>query len=455
VPVALRSPAVVLSWFRHRHPTQFVVAAFSLVILVGGALLMLPQAAESGESAPFPTALFTSASAVCITGLVVVDTPTYWSTFGEVVLMGLIQLGGLGIMTLASLLIFVLAGRLGLRGRLIAQTETAVPILSDVRRLVFAVAILSLVCEAVVATILSLRWWTAYDYSFGRSVYLGIFTAISSFNSAGFSLWSDSLVPFATDAWICVTVALAVIAGGLGFPVWIELRRLARAPRRWSLHTKLTLLLTALLVAFGTVAVLGLEWTNEKTLGQFSVPGKLLVSFFQGVTPRTAGFSTIDYGAMEPDTLLVTDLLMFIGAGSAGTGGGIKVTTFAVLALMVWAEIRGEPNLHVFGRRVPALAQRQALAVTLISLVAVLVGTLVLMVDSGDDLGPTLFEAISAFATTGLSTGITSDFSAFGRWILIVLMYIGRIGPLTLGVALALQEHGRRYRFPEERPIIG
>jgi trk system potassium uptake protein TrkH len=442
-------------WLRERHPAQLVVAAFAIAILVGAGLLMLPVATEEREAAPFLVATFTSASAVCVTGLIVVDTPTYWSTFGEVVIMGLVQIGGFGIMTLASLLLFLVAGRLGLRGRLIAQAEVATPLLSDIRRLVFAVATLSLFFEALAATVLTIRWWTAYDYSFGRSLYLGVFHAVTSFNNAGFALWSDNLTPFVTDGWICVTIALAIIAGGIGFPVWLELRRLPLGVRRWSLHTKLTLVVTGLLIAFGTLAVLGFEWGNDGTLGPLSVPGKLLAAFFQGVTPRTAGFNTVDYGAMGTDSLLVTDMLMFVGTASASTGGGIKVTTFAVLALMVWAEIRGEDQVNVFSRRVPIFAQRQAFAVAFIAAGAVALCTLMLTAASQFGLSGTLFEALSAFGTVGLSTGITADFTAFGQWILIVLMFLGRVGPHTLGVALALRERQRLYRLPEERPIIG
>jgi trk system potassium uptake protein len=443
------------AWLRGRHPAQLVVAAFGLAILAGAGLLVLPVATEEREAASFLVALFTSASAICVTGLIVVDTPEYWSTFGEVVIMALVQIGGFGIMTLASLLLFLVAGRLGLRGRLIAQAEVATPLLSDVRRLVFAVATLSLLFEAVTATVLTIRWWTGYDYSFGRSLYLGVFHAVTSFNNAGFALWSDNLTPFVTDGWICVTVALAVIAGGIGFPVWLEVRHLPLGLRRWSLHTKLTLAVTGFLVAFGTLAVLGFEWANDGTLGPLGVPGKLLAAFFQGVTPRTAGFNTVDYGAMETESLLVTDMLMFIGTGSAATGGGIKVTTFAVLALMVWAELRGENEVNAFSRRVPPFAQRQAFTVAFIALSAVVLCTLLLTANSPFGLGDTLFEALSAFGTVGLSTGITADLGAFGQWVLIILMYLGRVGPHTLGIALVMRERRRLYRLPEERPIIG
>jgi potassium uptake TrkH family protein len=447
--------ARVRAFLRRRHPAQLIVSAFALAILVGTALLLLPVATVSPGSASFTTALFTSTSAICVTGLVVVDTPTYWTQYGQVVIMGLIQAGGLGIMTLASILALLVARRLGLRRRLLAQAERAAPELSDLRRLLLSVVLLSFAFEAVAAVVLTLRFWLSYDYAFGSAVYRGVFHAVSAFNNAGFALYGDSLVRFVADGWIVLTVALTLIAGGLGFPVWLELRRRFRMPRAWTLHTKLTLTGTGVLIVFGFVAVLVLEWSNAGTLGPLDPGGKLLAAFFQGVTPRTAGFNTVDYGSVEPETLLVTDMLMFVGGGSASTAGGIKVTTLALLFLMVFSEIRGEENVNAFGRRVPPHAQRQALVVAFIALNAVVLCTLALMADSRFGFQESLFEALSAFGTVGLSTGITPDLNEVGRLLLIVLMFLGRTGPYTLAVALALRESRKLYRFPEERPLIG
>ncbi len=438
-----------------RNPAQLVVVAFAAAILVGAGLLMLPAATAGPGGTDFLTAAFTSTSAICVTGLIVVDTPVYWSQFGEVVIMALIQIGGFGIMTLASLLAIVLMRRLGLRGRLLAQVETGALGLGDVRRVVRGVFAFSLLFEAIAVLVLSLRFAIEYDYSAGKAVYHGIFHAVSAFNNAGFSLYSDSLVGFVTDGWIILTIALAFMFGGIGFPVWIELRRELRRPRLWSLHAKLTLSVTAVLVAVGFAFVLGFEWGNASTLGQLDAPGKLLAGFFQGVTPRTAGFNSLDYGQMEEPTLLVTDLLMFVGGGSASTAGGIKVATLAVLALMVWVEIRGEPELNAFGRRIPATGQRQALAITLIGLGALALCTLVLVAVSPFDLNQSVFEAASAFGTVGLSTGITGNLPEAGKIALIVLMFLGRTGPLTLGTALALRQRERRVRYAEARPLIG
>jgi Trk-type K+ transport system membrane component len=285
---------------RRRHPAQLIVIAFAAAILVGTVLLMLPFARAGPESAPPLTALFTATSAVCVTGLIVVDTPTYWSPAGHGIILALIQAGGLGIMTLASLLALLLARRLGLRGRLVAQAERGVTDVADVRRVVVGVVVLSAVFETLAATVLTARLWLSYDLSFGAALWRGVFHAISAFNNAGFALWNDSLVGFVGDGWIILTVGIAIIAGGLGFPVWFELSRRVHDPRRWTLHTKLTLGTAAFLLSFGIVAVAIFEWENARTMGTLDTNGKLLASFFQGVTPRTAGFNSIDYGQAEP-----------------------------------------------------------------------------------------------------------------------------------------------------------
>lgn len=442
-------------WLRRRHPAQLIIFAFAAGILIGAALLLLPFATADADRASFTTALFTSTSALCVTGLVVVDTPTYWSSFGQVVILGLIQVGGIGIMTLASLLALLVARRLGLRTRLIAQAETAAPELQDVRRLVFGVVVLSLLFEAIAALVLALRFWISYDMSLGSATWHGVFHAISAFNNAGFALWEDSLVRFVTDGWVALTIAAAILAGGLGFPVWLELRRRILSPRFWTLHTKLTLGMSFALVALGFLGVAAFEWSNPATMGPLDTGGKLLATFFQSVTPRTAGFNTIDYGGVEQETLFLTDLLMFIGGGSASTAGGIKVTTFALLFLMVWSEARGDPHVNAFGRRIPAHAQRQAFSVAFIATIAVFAGTLALLATADHPFREVLFEAVSAFGTVGLSTGITADWGELGRVVLIALMFLGRTGPYTLAVALALRERKRLYRFPEERPLIG
>jgi potassium uptake TrkH family protein len=437
-----------------RHPAQVVVAGFAAAILVGALLLMLPVSRTGDGDGSFLVALFTSTSAVCVTGLAIVDTPTYWTGFGQVVILGLIQVGGFGIMTVASLIGLLVSSKMGLRTRLTAAAETKSVGIGDVRAVLVGVAKVSLLFESVTAVLLTLRFWLGYDEPFGRAAYLGLFHAISAFNNAGFALWSDSLIGFVTDPWICLPIAAAVIAGGLGFPVLFELRRQLR-PRRWSLHTKLTVSATAGLLLLGTVFVSGSEWRNPSTLGALDTPGRLLAGFFQSVMPRTAGFNSLDYGQMHEATLLGTNVLMFIGGGSAGTAGGIKVTTFVLLFFVILAEVRGENHVNAFDRRVDPRTQRQALTVALLSVGAVVAATLTLLPMTDFSTDQVLFEVISAFGTVGLSTGITADLPTAGHVILVLLMFLGRLGPITLVSALALRERQRLYQLPEGRPLIG
>ncbi|WP_280276039.1 TrkH family potassium uptake protein [Nocardia wallacei] len=443
------------------HPARLTVAGFLVMNIVGALVLMLPVSSRTGEWTGLITALFTATSAVCVTGLVVVDTATYWSPFGQAVVLGLIQIGGLGIMTAASLLGLLVARRMGLRMQLIAQAETKTLRLGETRRVVRGVVAMSLVIEVVVAGVLAARRLATTTESFGSAVYYGVFHAVSAYNNAGFALHEDSLVRHATDPWTIVPITVAFILGGIGFPVVFETMRSAVARRRgrrlpgWSLHTKITVLTYFGLLAAGMVLVTALEWSNPGTLGPLSFPGKLLTGAFHGATPRTAGFNSVDVGAMHPTTLLVNDALMFIGGGSAGTAGGIKVTTFALLAFVVAAEIRGQPTVHVMGRRLAATVQRQAITVALLGVAVVLVATMMLLWMSDRPLDAVLFEVVSAFGTVGLSTGITAGLPATGHLLLIVVMFIGRVGPITLASALALREHERRYELPEERPIVG
>ncbi|TDD01714.1 TrkH family potassium uptake protein [Nonomuraea deserti] len=443
----------ILGWFR--HPAQVIVTGFGMAVLAGTALLALPIATESGEPAGWLTALFTATSAVCVTGLVVVDTATHWSVFGEWAIAGLIQVGGLGIMTLATLFTVLVSGRLGLRAKIFAQAETKTLSMTDLRHVVRKVVVFSLVCEAIAAAMLTGRFLLGYGQPFGRAVYLGVFHAISAFNNAGFALWSDSLTRFATDPWICLTIATAVIVGGLGFPVVFELLSIWRRPHRWSVLTRVTVGVTVVLLVGGTLLFLAVEWRNPKTLGALDDPGKLLAAFFAAVMPRTAGFNSIDVAGMYPTSWLATDLLMFIGGGSAGTAGGIKVTTFGMLAFVIWAEMRGEREVNIGHRRLPEAAQRQAVSISLISVALVTVSTYVLLALTPHSLDQVLFEVVSAFGTVGMSTGITADATPAGQVLLVLLMFIGRTGPLTLGSALALKDRARRYQLPEERVIVG
>lgn len=438
-----------------RHPGQVVVVAFALAVAIGTVLLMLPAARQGEGSAPWSVALFTSTSAVCVTGLAVVDTPSYWSDFGEWVILGLIQVGGFGIMTLASLLGLLVFRRLGLRSRLTAAAERTTTGLGDVRQVIRGVVVISLLFEAVTALALFPRFVLAYDEPVGRAAYLAVFHAVSAFNNAGFALWSDSLMGFVADPWICLPIACAVIAGGLGFPVWIELFRRFDRPRMWSLHTKMTLAGTAGLLLLGALFVTANEWSNPATLGPLDTPGKVLAGFFQSVMPRTAGFNSLDYGQMHEGTLLVTMVLMFIGGGSAGTAGGIKVTTFLLLFAVIAAEVRGDQRVEAFERQIDDRAIRQALTVALLSVGVAVFGAIALLQLTELPTHAVLFESVSAFATVGLSTGITGTLPVPAQLVLVGLMFVGRLGPITLVSALALRERQRLYQHPEGRPLIG
>jgi trk system potassium uptake protein TrkH len=438
-----------------RHPARLVTVGYCATVLTGTGLLMLPPAASDGESTAPITALFTATGALC-GALAVVDTPTHWSTFGEIVLLVLIQIGGLGIMALASLLALLVARQLGLRMQLTAQTETGALGLGEVRRVLRGIVVMSLLIEVVVSAPLAIRLTTAYDQPFAQAIYLGVFHAVSAYNNAGYALYSDNLSGFVTDPYICIPIMIAMVAGSVGFPVLFELaRRLRGRLNRWTLHTKITLITYGSLLLLGAIAIIALEWRNDATMGQLAPQHRLLAGLFHAITPRTTGFNTLDVSQFHPATLLVNDVLMFIGGGSASTAGGIKVTTFALLGFVILAEIRGEPTVHVMGRRLNAEVQRQALTVALLGVGAVMAATIALLAMTDHRLDDVLFESVSAFGTVGLSTGITAQLPAAGQLILVALMSIGRIGPITLASALALRERLRRYELPEERPVVG
>ncbi len=437
-----------------QHPARLVPVAFLCLIAVGTVLLSLPIARRGPGGAPFLTALFTSVSTGCVTGLSVVDVATYWTPFGHVVLLVLMQIGGFGIMALATLLSFITARRLGLSGRLVAQAETHAVGLGNLRAVLVRVGVFALTVEVAVMVILTLRFWLAYDRPFGQALWYGLFHAVSGFNHTGYGLASDNMVGYVGDWWICVPLIFAVISGSIGFPVIYELSSRKR-PRSWSVHTRITVYGSALLLLVGFLVMLTFEWTNPKTFGPLDFSTKILAALFQGTSPRTAGFNSVDFGQMNAETLLVTDWLMFIGGGSAGTSGGIKVTTFFLLLFVIWGEVRSERDVTIGKRRIAESTQRQALTVALLSVAVVAAGTLSLLAVTDFPLDRVFFEAMSAFATVGLTTGITSSLGPAAQMVLILLMFVGRVGIVTVASALALSERPARYRYPEERPIVG
>lgn len=449
--------AAVGEWFKDialAAPARIVVSAFALVILLFSGLLSLPAATASGERAPFIDSFFVATSAVCVTGLTPVDTGTYWSPLGLTIIGVAIKVGGLGIMTLASLVGLAISRRLGLTQRLLAAGEARASGLGDLRTMLRLIVVISLAVEALIALVLLPRFLTL-DYGIGKSVGYSLFYAVSSFNNAGFTPDPAGLGPFHHDAWILAPIGLGVLVGSLGFPVYLVLLRSWRKPRAWTLHTKLTLVVVAVLTFVATAGLALFEWSNDATLGKAGTLQTLGSALFHAINQRSGGFSAFDVGLATQETWLLEDVMMFIGGGSGSTAGGIRMTTLAVLLLAVWAEARGRRDIEAFHKRIGTVVLRQAVGVTLASLFIVIVGTAVFMWQTGIGLDRSLYEVISAFATAGLSTGITGGLATDAKITLIVMMYVGRIGTLTIAGALALNQQRRVIRYPSERPIIG
>jgi potassium uptake TrkH family protein len=437
------------------RPVQVISISFALATLIGTVLLMLPISKVGPGGANVIEALFTATSAICVTGHIIVDTPVFWTPFGHGVILVLIQIGGIGVMSFATLLGLLVARRLGLRTRLTAVSETHTLALGDVRRVLRGVILIALVVETVCAVALALRWMIGYGWPPGEAIWYGVFHSVSAFNNAGFALFSDNLMGFATDPWISLTICAAVILGGLGFGVILELRRRFRTPSRWTLNTMTVVVGTLILLVGGCLTITVLEWSNPATLGAMAPADRVLAGFTAGVVPRTAGFNNLDISQMHPVTWLVTDILMFIGGGPGSTAGGLKITTFAVLFFIVVTELRGGTAVNMFGKRLPRSTHREAITVALLSLALVVGATAAIMLMTDYSMDRVLFEVISAYATVGLSTGITAGLPPAAQLILVLLMFVGRIGPIALGSALALRTETRLYELPKERPIIG
>lgn len=445
------------------HPTQIVVIAFGIAVLLGTTILMLPIATAAGNQTDIVTALFTAVSAVCLTGLTVVDTGTHWTPFGHTAIMIMIQLGGLGIVSFATILGLLVSGRISLKDRMNTLSEARIVGADNVPQLLRAILLVYFGFEAVLTAWLTQRLYFEYGYSFGEALWHGLFHAIASFNNGGFTLYSDSMMGFSSDLFFIAPVMLAVVVGGLGFPVLIELheriwglnKQPSGKPRRFSLHTRITLGATILLLTVGALFIGVMEWNNPNTLGALSGWDKIWNTMFSAVMPRSGGLNTLDISQMDTATWMGIDLLMFIGGGSASTAGGIKVTTMAVLIFIIYTEIRGETAVNVGNRRLPRSIQRQALTLVSLSTIAVLFTTLVFSATTEFSLDQLLFEVVSATATVGLSTGITADLPDFAKVWLSVLMFIGRLGPVVVASALALRVTKRHYELPKERPLLG
>ena len=436
-------------------PARLALTVFAVVILFFTGLLSLPAASTEGVVTPLHQALFTAVSSVCVTGLTVVSTATHWTFFGQLVILVGIVVGGLGTLTLASLLALMVSKRLGVRGKLIAQEAmNNAGRLGEVGTLLRIVIVTSVVIEGALALALIPRFIVLGE-DFWQAVWHGVFYSISSFNNAGFTPHSDGIVPYETDLWILVPLMLGVFLGSLGFPVVMVLQQNGLNWKKWNLHTKLTIQVSFILLVAGTVLWAMMEWDNVRTIANMDLGDKITHSLFASVMTRSGGFNLVDQNHMESTTMLLTDALMFAGGGSASTAGGIKVTTIAVMFLAIMAEARGDADVKVYGRTIPQGTMRVAISVIVAGATLVSVAAFLLLSISGASLDRVLFESISAFATVGLSTNLSAELPPSGVYVLTALMFAGRVGTVTLAAGLALRQRSQLFHYPEERPIIG
>lgn len=439
--------------FLHRNiqmsPPQILALSFFIAIVIGTLLLKLPVATT--EPIRWIDALFTATSATTVTGLVVLETGLDFTVFGQVVIMILIQIGGLGLMTFAVLIVVVLGKKIGLKERILVQEAFNQTSIGGVIRLVKKLFTFAIFMEIIAVILLSFRWVPEYGWAFG--IYTSIFHVISAFNNAGFSLWSDSLMGYVGDPAVNILITLLFITGGIGFTVLSDLWR-TKGFHRLSLHTKLMLVGTLVINIVAMLVVFTLEYANPATLGALDIGEKLWASYFQAVTPRTAGFNSLDIGSMNPGTIVFILLLMFIGAGSASTGSGIKLTTFIVIVMTVVTFLKGRSETVVFERTIKHQMVIRSLAIVVISLMAIFLTILALTITEDVPFIMIVFEAFSAFGTVGLSMGITGELTDAGKLIIIVLMFIGRIGPLTLAFSLAKAQKSN-IGYPEGEVFTG
>ena len=439
--------------------TRYLVVFFLLLILLGTVLLCLPVSSRDGRSCGFLTALFTATSASCVTGLSPVDTWSQWSGLGQAVLLLLIQVGGLGYMTIVSLLYFLLRRRIGLQDRLILQQALALNELDGIMKLLRLVVAGTLLVEGCGAVVLTVRFLT--EMPFGRALWYGVFHAISAFCNAGFDLMGtfgpgSSLTRYAADPVVLFTVMALIILGGLGFFVWNDLLIHRFSWKRLSVHTRLVLVTSCALILLGAAATLALEWSNPGTLGSMEPGQKLLSALFQSVTTRTAGFFAMDQGALSGSGKLVSILLMLVGGSSGSTAGGVKTVTVALLFLTALRVLRNRKEVVVFGREIPQDQVSSALGITLLVSMLGLLGGILLSALNGISLGDAMYEAVSAICTVGLSTGITASLNPGSMLLLVLYMYFGRVGIMTISFAFMTRvPEANAISRPETRVLIG
>jgi trk system potassium uptake protein TrkH len=447
-----------IPWYKRiviLSPSQWMIFGFAFIILIGATLLALPVASNNGDGLGFLDALFTSTSAVCVTGLVVVDTGQYFSHFGQIVILSLIQVGGLGFMTYGVIIAILLGKRLGLKQRLVIQSSTNSATFQGLVKLSLSIFVIALIFEVAGSILLALRW--SNEYGLKSALYYGTFHAVSAFNNAGFGLWPDNLSRYVGDPTVNIVVTLLIIFGGLGFMVILDIYH----KRKWkplTVHSKIVILTTIALILVGTILIFIIELLNPTIFGHLTWSERVWASYFQSVSPRTAGFNTIDVAKMMTASQFIVIILMFIGASSGSTGGGVKTNSFTIVLLAVYSSIRGKDEVHIFNRKIANSAVLRALSIIIIALALVLFVSFILTITESK-LNPSfisiLYETTSAFGTTGLSLGLTPHLTPIGKFIILFTMFIGRLGPLTLVYALSQNKKTTKIGYAEEKVLIG
>ncbi|SFL12473.1 TrkH family potassium uptake protein [Halanaerobium salsuginis] len=431
-------------------PAQYLVSGYFVIIMIGSILLMLPIATNDGQGLGIIDAVFTATSATCVTGLIVVNTKEAFTIFGSTVIMLLIQIGGLGIMSMSTLFAFVIGKKISLKERLIIQEDLNQYQISGMVRLVQYLLGFTFTIEGTAAAILFLR--LSQDYSFWKAVYLSIFHSVSAFNNAGFDLFGNSLENFAGDITINFVIMALIILGGIGFGVMLEVYNRVKF-KKTTLQTKIVVIITLIMLLVGFILMFGLEYNN--TMRGLPLLDKILSAMFLSVTPRTAGFNTLPTGQLRQSSLFLIIVLMFIGASPGSTGGGIKTTTFGVMMVTLKNMVTGKEDMEVYNRRFEKQIIYKAFTITMLSAgLVVLVTTLLLIIEDFSFLD-VLFETVSAFGTVGLSTGITGHLSDLSRVLITITMFAGRVGPLTLAVAIGEKQRKGTYHYPTEKVMVG
>ncbi|WP_194410637.1 TrkH family potassium uptake protein [Microbacterium cremeum] len=464
------SPRLVFSAIRRfttSSPARFAILVFTSLVLLFTALLSLPISSADGRVTPLADAFFTAVSTICVTGLVTVNMGTHWSAFGNSMIFLGVNIGAMGVLTFGAMMGVVISRRLGLRAKLVAAGDTnplrshAGPVkeeqgvrLGEVGQLLRTIALSTLLIEAVVAVLLYPAMLLSGTDPL-TALWQAPYFAAMSFTNTGFTPTPDGLASFATNYWFLTVMAVSVMVGSVGFPVIYSLSKHHWHMRKWSLHTKLTLLCVAFLWVAGAVAFLALEYLNPETLGRADAWDTTFQSFFLSVMTRSGGFAVLDMDELNGSSIIVACMLMFVGGGSASTAGGIKVTTLAVLILAAAAEARGRQWVEVFGRRIPSDVQRVALSVVWWGSTIVALSTIILGQITQQRIDFVLFDVISGFATVGLSTGVTESLPDVGKYIMAVTILMGRIGTVTIAAAVAARSSTQLYQLPVERPIVG